>query len=871
MRRAISRLIGACRALVFRDRVNAELDDELREYLTQATEAKIAAGMRPDDAARLARAEMGSAAALTDRVNDVGWESRLESIWQDARYAVRVLARSPGFTAVAVLTFALGVGTNIAVFMLSDGMLFRPLPYRDPERLVLIQGYSVREAQAYSRVGRIDFEQLRSHHTGFEGVATASAEGSLTWMGGDGAVSISTSYATPNLLQLLGVGAHIGRPLAPGDETMEPRAAMLTFDAWQRRFGGDPGMVGRTLAFEQGRVQIVGVLPRRFIFPLQGRLGEGEVLFVRDLDPKDAANPRAGVWTPIARLKDGVSIAQAQAETDLLVSRTAKQFPETPQGTLRVANLQYALFELSRSLLWLLIAAGGGVLLIACVNLANLLLARGASREREIGIRTAIGASRSRVARQLIVESLVLGVLAGGLALVVMGAAYDAIAAQIPARYRLIPPGLDGRTILFAFALSMAASVLFGVAPALRLASADASAALKESRRAARGSRPVMRAGAVLVAVQIALCFVLLAATALTANSLIRRRTLDIGIGHKDVVQLRFALHTSRYPTREQVYDFDTRVLDEIRRLPNVDASAIDFAQIGDSAPWMHAVADGIPKATGVWGVMPGYFKTMGIPMTAGRDFSDAEIQIDAPVAIVSESVARALWPGDRAEGQVLVAEKLPPLTVVGVVRDVRRGYGGELRPAVYRPLARGRNRWMTIMARTPGDAGALGQAMRTIVQRMDPRLVVPTPLTVSETLNRGIADPQFQTSLFALFGFVGLLVAAVGIYGVMAHWVNSRTREFGVRLALGAEPSRLRALVIAQASVPVAAGLFAGLLGAFVLTKRLQNLLYDVTPTDPVTLGTATIVLAVVGLTAAYMPARRAARVDPIVVLRAE
>jgi putative ABC transport system permease protein len=870
--RALRRLRGALHATVRRTRVESDLDEELREYLEAATEQKIAAGMTPGDAARLARAEMGSTAAVKDRVRDAGWESIVESIWQDVRYALRALRRAPGFASVAILTFALGIGTNLAIFTLADGMLFRPLPFHDPDRLVLIQGYSTREGMAYSRVARIDFEQLRAHHSGFEAVATVSGEGGLTWSGSEGAESIRTSYGTPNLLELLGVGAHIGRPLRPGDEHAEPRLGMLTFDTWQRRFGGDPSIVGRTLAFDQARVEIVGVLPPRFIFPVQASLGDGDLFMVRELDPKDAANPTAGVWTPIARLKAGVSAAQAQTETDVLVRRTAQQF-SLPQEdrALRVANLQFALFELNRSLLWLLISAAGGVLLIACVNLANLLLARGAAREREIGIRTAIGASRARVARQLLIESVVLGVLAGGVALFVAALTFDAAAVQIPSRYRLVQPVLDPRTVAFTLLLSVAASIVFGVLPALRLASANAGAAMRENRRVEGGRLPLMRAGAVLVAAQVALCFVLLAGTALTANSLVRRRTIDLGIAYKDVVQLRVALSTSRYATREQAFDFNQRVFDEVRQLPGVEAAAIDFSQFGGTAPWMHAVAEGIPYQTGVWGVTSGYFKTMGIPLVEGRDFSEAEIRADAPVAVVSESVARALWPGQRAEGKALAAEKLPALTVIGVARDVRSGYGRDIRPAVYRPLVRGRNRWMTIIARSAGRPGPLGQAMRTIVQRLDPRIVVATPMSVADTLARGIADQQFQTSLFALFGLVGLLVSVVGIYGVMAHWVSSRTREMGVRLALGAAPAELRRLVIRQASIPLAAGLAAGLLGAFVLTKRLQSLLYGVTPHDPATLSAVVLILLGVGIAAAYVPARRAARVDPIIALRAE
>jgi putative ABC transport system permease protein len=870
--RILRRIAGAVTAIVHRRSAEADLDEEIRGYLDVAVDDKVAAGVPREEAIRAARAELGSQAAVKDWVRDAGWESRVESVWQDVRYALRTLRRSPGFATVAILTFALGIGTNIAIFTLSDGMLFRPLPYREPDRLVLIQEYSIAKGEAYSRLGRIDFEQLRAHHRGFEGVATVSAATSLTWIGRDGAESIRTSYGTPNLLELLGVGAHIGRPLRPGDELMEPRAAMVTFDAWQRRFGGDPAIVGRTLAFEHARVQIVGVLPRRFIYPVQASLGDGDLFFVSALDPKEAADPRAGVWMPVARLKPGVSIAEAQTETDLLVRRAAQAFPATAQDrALRVANLQFALFELSRSLLWLLMSAAGSVLLIACVNLANLLLARGTAREREIGIRTAIGASRARVARQLLVESVVLGLLAGGVALLVTVLTFDAVAAQIPSRFRLVPHGVDTRAAAFTLLLSVAASILFGVLPAWRLARSDASAAMRETRRIAGPRLPLMKTGTVLVAAQVTLCFILLAGMALTANSLIRRRTIDLGIEHKDVAVLRYALGTAAYRSREEAFDFDQRVLDEIRQLPGVKAAAIDFPQIGSYAPWMHAVADGMPQQTGVWAVTAGYFDVAGIRVLEGRDFSESEVRADAPVAVVSETVARALWPGQPAVGKTVVAHKLPPLVVIGVTRDVRSGYGGRIRPAVYRPIARGRNRGMSIMARGGAGPDALAVAMRTVAQRLDPRVVVPKPLTVAETLNRGIADSQFQTSLFALFGLVGLLVSAVGIYGVMAHWVSSRVHELGVRLALGADPAALRRLVLRQASVPLLAGLVFGLLGAFVVTKRLQSLLYGVTPNDPVTLAAVVVILVTVGIAAAYAPARRAARVDPIIALRAE
>jgi predicted permease len=869
--RPLHRLAGGVRALFRRRQVETELDAELHEFLQASIDAKIAEGMEPETAARAARLELGSPAAVKDWVRDVGWESWVASVGQDVRYAGRMLRRDRAFAVAAIGTLALGIGTTLAIFTLADGMLFRPLPYRDPGQLALITGYSTKLAQAYARVARVDFEQLKTHHSGLAGVATVNGDSALTWMGPAGAEAITIVTGTPNLLELLGVGAHLGRPLRPGDEATDPRSVMLTFEAWQRRFGADPAVIGRTLVFDQMRAQVVGILPRGFVFPVQSIIARGDLLMVKPLDPSSAADPRAGVFTPIARLKPGVSFEQAQRETDLLIRRVAQQFPETAQDrAVRVANLQFALFELNRSLLWLLLGAAGAVMLIVCVNLANLLLAHGRRREREIGIRTAIGASRARVARQLLVESLVLGVLAGVAALAMAAIAFEAFSTKIPSRYQLVALRPDARTFAFTLLLSLLASTLFGIVPALRLAATDAAVAIRETRRTGIGRLRFLKAGAPLVVVEVALCVILLAATALTANSLIRRRTVDLGFAHKDVVLLRFVPPAARYSGPHRAFEFQQRVLDEVRALPGVTASAIDVPPVGGAAPMRWTRAGGLDRIA-VWSVRPDYVAAMGLRLVDGRDLSEADARTDAPVAVIGESVAGALWPGERAVGRVLEAEGQPPMTVVGVVSDVRSGYGGRVMSGLYRPLVRERYRHMTILARGPGEPATLGATMKTIVQRLDPAIVVSPTRTLGGTLDLGIQDTQFQTYLFALFGLVGLLVAAVGIYGVMAHWVGGLTRELGVRLALGAEPGQLKALVLRHAALPLSIGLAFGAAGAFVLTKRLESLLYDVTPRDPATLATAFVTLFVVGMAAAYVPARRAARVEPLIVLKAE
>jgi len=702
--RLLHRFTGGVRALFGRGQLEAELDAELSEFLQASIEAKIADGLDPDDAARAARLELGSAAAVKDWVRDVGWETRVESVWQDVRYAGRMLRRDSGFAAAAIATLALGIGTTLAIFTLADGMLFRPLPYRDPGRLALITGYSTKLSQAYSRVPRVDFEQLRTHHSGLAGVATVTRDGALTWLGSTGAEAIPTVSGTPNLLELLGVGAHLGRPLRAGDEATDPRAVMLTFEAWERRFGGDPAVIGRTLVFDQMRTQVVGILPRGFTFPVQGVIARGDLLMVKPLDPSSAADPRAGVFTPIARLKPGVSFEQAQSEADLLIRRAAQQYPETPQNrAVRVANLQFSLFELSRPLLWLLLGAAGAVMLIVCVNLANLLLAQGRRREREIGIRTAIGASRGRVARQLFVESLVLGALAGVAALAMAAVAFEAFSTQIPPRYQLVALRPDTRTFAFTLLLSLVASMLFGIVPALRLAATDAAVAIRETRRTGIGRLRFLKAGAPLVVVEVALCVILLAATALTANSLIRQRTVDLGFAHKDVVVLHFVPRASKYPRPDDAFAFQQRVLEQVRALPGVIASAIDVPNVGGAMPMRWTRAGELDRIA-VWSVTSEHFATTGVRLLDGRDLSEADARTDAPVTVIGASVARALWPGERAIGKVLNTEGQPPLTVIGVASDVRSGYGSRIISGLYRPIVRERYRHMTILARGSGD-----------------------------------------------------------------------------------------------------------------------------------------------------------------------
>ena len=794
----------------------------------------------------------------------------VEVLRRDVQYALRLLRRSPGFTFVAVLTLAFGIGTNTAIFTLADGMLFRPLSFRDPDRLVLFRGFTVKTGQVYSQVLRVDFEQLKAHHSGISDIAAVGNTQALTWTGSDGAESVGASVGTPNLLEMLGVVPHIGRVLRPGDEAIQPTPIMLTHGAWRRRFAQDPTVIDRTLTFDQRSVQIVGVLPERFIYPVQGTIVSGEVLMVEALPANEEDNPRAGLWMPVARLRPGVSIQQAQTETDVLIRRTAQQFPETAQDrALQVANLQFAMFELSRPILWLLLGAAAGVLLIACANMAALLMARAAVREREIGIRVAIGAGRGRIVRQLFVESLVLGGCGGLVALLLGWLAFQSLSSSAPTgTYRLLPDGIETRAIVFTAMVTVMASVLFAVLPALSLSRRDITASIRD-RRHLRRSDGLMKAGAPLVAAEVAIGFILFAGTALTVNSLVRMRTVDLGFDPARVVPLFVGANRSLPPAAR--YDFFDQLLQSVRRLPNVEAaSGIDILQWGGAAPMRHLRKSG-PRDVGVWSVTARYFETVGVQILRGREFTDDDVRQNAAVALVNETAARLLWPGEDPVGKSLHADDAPQRRVIGVVKDIRSGYGRGAQGAAYWPLTREGFRLMTVLARTSGDTAALAASMRTVALGLDRRLLVGRPQPVAVMLDRGIATARFETLLFTLFGVLGLIVATIGVYGLMAFWVGSRTQEMGVRMALGADAVRLKSLVLKQASFPLAAGLIVGVIGAFVLTRRLESLLYGITPRDPSTFVAAVTILIAAGLAAAYGPARRAARVDPIVVLRAE
>ncbi len=790
----------------------------------------------------------------------------VELLWRDITYAVRVLRRSPAFTSVAIATLALGIGINGAVFSVADSLLFRPLPFRDPDRLIMIKNQSPTGSLAMS-VNRAIFDSIEAHHTGIEDAAVTTVGPNLTWRGT--ADSLSSVEATPNLLELLGGSPHLGRYLGRSDDAVVPRAAMLSFDLWSARFGSDPSVIGRTIPFEETTVQIVGVLPRDFIIPVWGAAAKRSVLLAKSLNPADATNPRANVLGPIARLKPGVTIEQAQNEMDVLVGQAARQLPPASRGRPRAAGLQQSIFERNRPFLWMLAGAAALVLLIACVNLATLLIARSTGREQEVGIRVAIGASRGRIARQLITESVVLTSAAGIAAIIMCTLTVDALERYIPAGYQIASDGFTTRALLFILTISAIAAVLFGAWPAARLAASDPNATMRDTRLARGSASGIVRGGKALVTVQVALATILLVATGLMVNSLIRMRTVDLGFDVNDGAVMKVTLPQSKYRTPAECHAYYQELLHRIGQLPGVRAvGATYYLQVNGEAGVFGF--KGGPRDTAGWLVTPGYLEAMAVPLVEGRTFNASDLRGDSDAVIFDEAVARHLWPEGSALGRSLSLDDGTNVTVVGVVRSFRDGYGRAARPAIYRPKVHF-SRATTIIARASDNPSALVDAMQSAARQLEPGALVSKPQSLQAALREGIATTEFDTWLYVVFGAVGLAVAAIGIYGLMAYWVGARTREMGVRISLGATSTQVHALVAKQSAVPLVAGLALGMVGAFALVRQLESRLYGITPYDVPTFVGVALLLFAVGMTASYLPARRAARIDPVIALRSD
>jgi putative ABC transport system permease protein len=855
------------------------MDEELRFHLDKETERNVARGMSLGEARRAALVDFGGAERVREECRDERGVSVAEDLWQDLRYGARTLRKSSGFTFVAVVTLALGIGANTAIFSVVDAVLLRSLPFPDSERIVSLEGVNTSKGITDSNMSAPDFADWQAQSRSFEQIACFATGGSLL-VSGEEAERVRGTSATPDFFPLFRTGPLRGRALQPEDARKDaPSVAVLSYGLWQRRYGADPNIVGKQIMVGRDSTTVVGVMPRGFDYPERT-----EIWFPLALDPSAERRDNRS-FEVVARLKPDAPLAQAQAELDALNARFAQSYPETNAGwSVRLTNLRERLVGEVRTPLLVLLGAVAFVLLIACSNVANLLLARAASRRREFAVRDALGASRARIVRQLLTESLLLS-LAGGVAGLLMSLWLTRLlVGLIPTNTpRLNEVGPDARVFIFALAASLLTGLLFGLMPALQASRTDVSEALKAGgRTGAEGARR-NRARSFLIVSEIALSFMLLAGAGLLARSFLRLRDVSPGFDPSGVLAMRLSASGPKYPAGPARAELYRQALERIRSLPGVESAGAvlslplggDTFNVGRSFIREGRPATPEESASASYVVAtPGYFHALQIPLLAGRAINEQDADKSPMVVVINETMARRFWPGESPVGKRITIwrdEKFPR-EIVGVVGDTRATPGDPAGPQMYVPYAQDAN-WgsLSLVVRSSIDPSSLTAAARNEVHAIDKTIPVYNTRPMCEVVGVALAGKRASAMLVGAFALLALLLALVGIYGVTAYYVTQRTQEIGVRMALGAQARHVLGLVLGQSMRLTLGGLALGLCGALALTRVLESLLYGVKPTDPVTFAGAAALLGVVALLACLLPAWRATKVDPLIALRAD
>ena len=803
---------------------------------------------------------------------------------KDIRYSIRVLLKNPAFTATALLTLALGIGVNTAIFSVVDSLLLRPLPLKDPERVVSVWEHGLRGV-GRNELAPANYFDLRNQNQVFEG-AGAFGELSMNLTGDGEPERLDARLVTANVFALLGVKPALGRTFAPEeDQPGQHRVVVLSDALWARRFNRDPAIVGRNITLNAQSYQVVGVMPPDFFFPER----EGELWTPWAMEP-DEANGRGDHYVRVmARLKPGVTIEQANAEVEAIAARLSKEYPRTNEGLgFLVSSFHEDYVGNLRTPILILFAAVALVLLIACANVANLLLAQATSRRREIAIRMALGASRLAIVRQLLVESMLLA--GGGAVLGVMGAVWGVqwLAKLVPESLsKLQSVSVDARVFVFTLGVTVLTALVFGAVPAFHASRSKPGETLSEVGRDAGGGMSGRYVRRVLVVAEVAFAVVLLVGAGLLIRSFQRLRQVDLGMRTDNLLTMRMVLPSTKYAKPEQRRAFYDELLRKVDELPGVEsAGMITFLPLSFSAMKFAFSIEGraapgdmdLPLA--VYRVVsPDYFRAMGIPLQRGRFFNARDTAEASPVVIVNRRLAEHFWPGEDPTAKRLkigpVDAPGPWATVAGVVGDVRQtGLYGEQDFELYVPYAqewRGFVAPRDLVVRTTSDAASLAGAVRQAVSAVDKDQPISNVRTMDQVLATAVSRERFQTLLLALFATLALVLACVGLYGVISYAVVQRTHEIGVRMALGAQPGDVLRLVINQGMLLTLIGLVIGVAAAFAVTRVMTEMLFGVTATDPLTFAGVPIVLGVIAFFACYVPARRATKVDPLVALRYE
>jgi predicted permease len=885
----IAALASRTRAWLSPQHADQDFENELTSHLEMLTDENVRRGLAPEEARRAARIKLGGHTQLKETNRELRGLPMLETFFQDARYAFRMLRKNPGFTAVAVVTLALGIGANTAIFSVVYAVLLKPLPYTNPDQLFTAFQANTQQGIAEAGCSYLNFEEWRAqNHVFSEMVGNVAHQ--LTLTGHVEPTVVNTSVVTPEFFALLDVKPIAGRIFFSQDGKQgAPPVVLVSEDLWRGRFGADPKIIGTSIDLDKRPFTVIGIIPAAFRTPFFNTKQEVWIPLVQDPVFSTRMPQRGSHLLPvIGRLKPGVSVAQAQAEMDAISGRLAAEFPAENSGwTVRLVPLQKEIVGDVKTGLLVLLGSVGVVLLIACANIANLLLTRATSRSKEIAVRTALGAGRARIIRQLLSETAVLGLLGGAVGVALAYWGVKALSSLLPSSLpQMNPIRVDYFVLGFALLLSGIASCAFGLVPALFAANSNLQSSLREGGGRTGESRNRRRARSFLAAGEISLALVLLVAAGLLLRSFSKLMSVSPGFDVQHIVKADISLPQFQYSKPQQWTAFSDELLARIQSDPGLQDSAIavprpiadlrvtlPFDIVGSPALSESAAAS---RTTSYVSISPGYFHVMNIPLLSGRLFDQRDIMSSSSVTIISKAMAQRYFPNQDPLGKQIIFG-FPPAPgamheIVGIVGDVRdNSLGQDPRPMVYVPYTQAPFWGANVVVKSILSPSSVAATIRQEVQKIDKDLPVTDVAMMPDIIEASVAQPRFRTFLLGLFGAMALVLAATGIFGVISYSVSRRTNEIGIRVALGASRGTILRMVLRETLVLTFAGLAVGLPCALAASRLLGNMLFGVSASDPATIAIVAITLAVVAALAGYIPARRAMRVDPMVALRYE
>lgn len=885
----IGKLFRRLRSFAGHDRLEREMEEELRFHLEMETQENQRRGMEPATARRKALRSFGGLEQTREAARDVIRIRWLETLWQDVRFGARTFRRNPGFTLLALLTLSLGIGANTAIFSVIYGVLLKPLPFTNGERLVVLRqqaplagvdslGFSVREIEDY-RTRSQTLDGVVEHHSM-----------SFTLFGKAEPERVQTAVVSANFFDVFGIRPLLGRAFLPDDDKPgAPAVLLLSYHYWERSHGGDPQIVGRTFAMNNRPHTVIGVLPPIPQFPVESDVYMPTSACPTRSSERFIANRNARMMSVFGRLKPGQPLAQSQADLATIAASLKQEYPASyPENRgyrIAASSLRDDLTRAARPTFLLLLGTAGLVLLIACANVANLMLARVMRRERELAIRAAIGAGRGRIIRQLLTESTLLALLGGVIGVILAGVSLNLLV-TFAARFtpRAAEIRLDWFVLLFTLVVAVVTGLLFGLMPALSTRE-NLSVSLRDGGTTSAAGSARHRVRSLLLTAQVALSFMLLIGAGLMIRSLIHLQQVNPGFDPERVMVMRLSPNWSKYSTGEQYRDLSLRTSETISRLPGVISAAMatnyPLNPLGiTNGPFNrsfviegHLPTDGelAPQADFRL-VTSGYFETIHLPLINGRFFTEADHDKSIPVAVINQTLARHRWGNENPVGRRISFNRGETwLTIVGVVGDARSyGLNREALDEIYAPVRQAGGAGF-LLVRTAADPAGMVQLLRKAVYELDAETAIDHVRTLAEAQSEAIASPRLTTLLLGLFAGLAMIITATGIAGVIALSVSQRTHELGIRLALGATQNEVLLMVLRQGMKLVVIGLLIGSVSALALTRLMSSLLFAVAPTDPLTFLIVAFVLAIVAAAACYIPARRVTTIDPLIALRTE